>query len=83
MFKKAIRSDYSYVENGNLTSLQNPIEKRPNEFAAVKKIVLRENNKPHMTSQLQRAITERSRLKINQITAVKILIKQLIKNRQI
>ena len=62
-FKEAIRSDCSYIEGGNLTSLQHVIEKRLDQFAPMKKIVLRGNNKPHMTSQLRKAIMKRSRLK--------------------
>ena len=61
-FKEAIISDCSYIEYGNLTSLQHVIEKRLDQFAPIKKIVLRENDKPHMTSQLRKAIIKRSRL---------------------
>ena len=32
-FKEAIRSDCSYIEGGNLTSLQRVIEKRLDQFA--------------------------------------------------
>ena len=62
-FKKSIRSDSSCIEVGNLNSLQNVIEKRLNQFAPLKQITLRGNNKPHMTSQLRKAIMKRSRLK--------------------
>ena len=62
-FKEAIRSDCSYIEGGNLTSLQRVIEKRLNQFDPMKKIVLRGNNKPNMTYQLRKAIMKRSRLK--------------------
>ena len=62
-FKEAIRSDCSYIEGGNLTSLQRVIEKRLDQFDPMKKIVLRGNNKPNMTSQLRKAIMKRSRLK--------------------
>ena len=62
-FKEAIRSDCSYIEGGNLTSLQHVIEKRFDQFVPMKKIVLRGNNKPHMTSQLRKAIRKKYRLK--------------------
>ena len=62
-FNKAIRSDCSNLEGGNLTSLQQIIEKRLDQFVSVKKIVLRGNNKHHMTSQLTNAIMKRCRLK--------------------
>ena len=62
-FKEAIRSDCSYIEGGNLTSLQHVKEKRLDQFAPMKKIVLCENNKSHLTSQLRKAIMKRSRLK--------------------
>ena len=52
-FKEAIRSDCSYTEGCNLTSLQHVIEKRFDQFASMKKVVLRGNNKPHMTSRLK------------------------------
>ena len=61
--KEAIRSDCSYIEGGNLTSLQHVIEKRFDQFVPMKKIILRGNNKPHMTSQLRKAIMKKSRLK--------------------
>ena len=51
------------IEGGNLTSLQRVIEKRLDQFDPMKKIVLRGNNKPNMTSQLRKAIMKRSRLK--------------------
>ena len=47
-YKEAIKSDCSYIERGNLTSLQHVIEKRLDQFASMKKILLRGNNKPHM-----------------------------------
>ena len=62
-FKEAIRSDCYYIEGGNLTSLQHVIERRLDQFAPVKKFLLRGNDKPHMTSQLKKAIMKRSRLK--------------------
>ena len=37
-FKKAIRSDFSYTEGGNLTSLQHVIEKGFDELAPMKKV---------------------------------------------
>ena len=43
-FTEAIRSDCSYIELGNLTSLQDVIEKRLDQFAPMKKIVLCGNN---------------------------------------
>ena len=43
-FTEAIRSDFSYIELENLTSLQHVIEKRLDQFAPMKKIVLRGNN---------------------------------------
>ena len=49
-FKEATRSDCSYVEGGILTSLQHVIEKRADQFPPMKKIVLRTNDKLHMTS---------------------------------
>ena len=48
---------------GNLTSLQDLIEKKARSICPVKKIVLRGNNKSHMTSQSRKAIMKRSRLK--------------------
>ena len=54
-FKETIRSDWgwffnlrsdSYIEDGNLTSLQHVIEKMLDQFAPMKKIVLYGNNKP-------------------------------------
>ena len=67
--KEAIRSDCSYIDDGNLASVQHVIEKRPDQFAPMKKIVLRGNTKPHMTSQLRKAIIKRSQLenKANEI----------------
>ena len=62
-FEEANRSDFSYNEGGNLTSLQHVIEKRLDRFASVKKIALRGNNKPHMTSQSRKAIMKISRFK--------------------
>ena len=62
-FKEAIRSDCSYTEGGNLTILQHIIEKQLDQFAPMKKIVLRGNNKSHMTFELRKAIMKRSRLK--------------------
>ena len=44
--KEAIRSDYSYIEIGNLTSLQNIIIIRLDQFAPAKKIVIHPNEKP-------------------------------------
>ena len=55
-FKEAIRSDCSYIEGGNLTSLQHVIEERLDQFAPRKNIVLRGNNKSYMTCQLRKAI---------------------------
>ena len=55
-FKEAIRSDCSYIEGGNLTSLQHVIEERLDQFALMKNIVLRGNNKSYMTCQLRKAI---------------------------
>ena len=46
-FKEATRSDCSYIDGGNLTSLQHVIERRANQFAPMKKNVLRENDKLH------------------------------------
>ena len=51
-----------FLHGGSLTSLQHVIEKRLNQFAPMKKIVLCGNNKHHMTSQLRKAIIERSQL---------------------
>ena len=48
---------------GNLTSLQDLIEEKARSICPVKKIVLRGNNKSHMTSQSRKAIMKRSRLK--------------------
>ena len=48
-FQEFIRSDFSYIEGGNLTSLQHEIEKMLDQFAPVKKIILRRNNKLHMS----------------------------------
>ena len=48
-FQEFIRSDFSYIEGGNLTSLQHEIEKKLDQFAPVKKIILRRNNKLHMS----------------------------------
>ena len=62
-FKEAIRSGCSHIEGGNVTSLQHVITKRLDQFAPMKNIALRGNNKPHMTSQLRKAIRKRSRLK--------------------
>ena len=62
-FKEAIRPNCSYIEGGNLTSLQHVIEKRFDQFALMKKIVLLGNNKPHMTFQLRKAIMKRFWLK--------------------
>ena len=47
-FKEAIRSACSYIEGGHLTSLQHVIEKTLDQFAPMKTILLRGNNKPHM-----------------------------------
>ena len=44
--KKVIRSDYSYIAIGNLTSLWNIIRKRLDQFAPAKKIALHPNEKP-------------------------------------
>ena len=62
-FKEAIRLDCSYNEGDNLTSRQHVTEKRLDQFAPMRKIVLRGNNKPHMTSQLRKAIMKRPGLK--------------------
>ena len=62
-FKEAIRSNCSSIGSGNLTSLHHVIEKRFDQFALMKKIVLRGNNKPYMTSQLGKAIMKRFGLK--------------------
>ena len=62
-FKEAIRSGCSHIEGGNVTSLQHVITKRLDQFAPMENIALRGNNKPHMTSQLRKAIRKRSRLK--------------------
>ena len=62
-FKEAIRSDCSYNEGDNLTSLQHVTEKRLDQFAPMRKIVLRGNNIPHMISQLRKAIMKRPGLK--------------------
>ena len=62
-FQETIRPDCSHIEGGNLTSLQHVSEKSLDQFAPLKKIVLRGNNKPQMTSQLRKAIMKRSRLK--------------------
>ena len=51
-----MRSIFSYTEGGNLTSLQPVIGKRLDQFAPMKKIILRGNNKLHMISQLRKAI---------------------------
>ena len=48
-FQEFIRSDFSYIEGGNLTSLQHEIEKKLDQFAPAKKIILRRNNKLHMS----------------------------------
>ena len=48
---------------GNLTSLQDLIEEMARSICPVTKIVLRGNNKSHMTSQSRKAIMKRSRLK--------------------
>ena len=52
-----------HFKGGNLNSLQHVLEKRLDQFASMKKIVLRGNNKPHVTSQLRKAIMKRSQLK--------------------
>ena len=65
-FKEAIRSDCSYIEGGNLTSLQHVTEKRLDQVAPMKKINLRGNSKSHMTSQLRKAIIKRSRFHYKQ-----------------
>ena len=62
-FKEAVRLDCSYIEGGNLTSLQHVIEKRLDQFAPKKNIVIRGNNKPHRTSQLRKTITKIYQLK--------------------
>ena len=64
-FQETIRPDCSHIEGENLTSVQHVSEKRLDQFAPLKKIVLRGNNKPQMTSQLRKAIMKRSRLKNN------------------
>ena len=48
----------------------------------MRKIVLRGNDKPHMTSQLKRGIMKVSRLK-KQIKVVNLPIKQLIRHRNL
>ena len=48
----------------------------------MRKIVLRGNDKPHMTSQLKRGIMKGSRLK-KQIKVVNLPIKQLIRHRNL
>ena len=55
-FKEAIRSNCSYIEGGNLTSLQHVIDKRLDQFAPMKNIVLRGKNKSYMTCQLRKVI---------------------------
>ena len=60
--KESIRQDWSYIEGGNLTSRQRVIEKRLDQFSPMKKIVLPGNNKPHMISQLRKAIMKSSLL---------------------
>ena len=62
-FKEVIRSNCSYIEGGNLTSLQHVIEKRLDQFAPMKNIVLRGNNKSYMTCQLRKVIMKWSWLK--------------------
>ena len=62
-FKEAVRSDCSYIEDGNLASLQHGIKKRLDQFPPVKRMGLHGNNKPNMTSQLRKAIMKRSRLR--------------------
>ena len=64
-FKEATRSDCSYIDGGNLTSLQHVIERRANQFAPMKKNVLRENDKLHTDMQLRKAIMKRSRFTNN------------------
>ena len=49
----------------------------------MKKIILRGNNKPHMTSQLRNAIMKRSRLKNKANKSGNLQIKQLKRHREI
>ena len=74
LLKEAIRSDCSYIEGENL------IEKRFDQFAPMKKIVLRGNNKPHMTSQLRQE-KKRSRIKNKANKSGKIADKRTYKTQ--
>ena len=74
LLKEAIRSDCSYIEGENL------IEKRFDQFAPMKKIVLRGNNKPHMTSQLRQE-KKRSRIKNKANKSRKIADKRTYKTQ--
>ena len=56
--------------------------KKLDQFVPMRKIVLRGNDKPHMTSQLKRGIMKGSRLK-KQIKVVNLPIKQLIRHRNL
>ena len=58
--KVAVRSDSCYIEGENLVSLQNVKEKkRLEQFALLKDIVLRGNDKLHTAPQIRKAILKR------------------------
>ena len=81
-FKEAIRSDCSYIEGSNLTSLQHVIEKRLDQFDPMKKMVLRGNNKLHRTSQLRKATMKRSRYKNRVNKSSKSAVKTVYKTQR-
>ena len=54
-FKEAVRYDSPYSEDGNLTFLQNIIEKRLHQLAHVKKIALSGKNKTPFSITIQKS----------------------------
>ena len=80
-FKEAIRSNFSYIEGGNLTSLQHIIEKNLDQFPTGK-IALAGNSKPHMTTQSRKAIIKRSRFKSKANNSSKPADKTAYKNER-
>ena len=81
--KEAIRSDCSYIEGGNLTSLQHVIEKRLDQLLLWKRSFYVEIINPTWHLNWEKLSWKDLDLKIKQIKAVNLLIKQLIRQRNL
>ena len=58
-FKEAIRSDCSYIDDGNLASLHHVIKKRLDQFPPVKKMGLHGNNKSQHDISIKKSCHEK------------------------